>query len=213
MIQPGHGTVLYNKNLLHLACVARAERVDFKVCKQNGTVIFQDIMDMGAKINGGDYSIFYKEIAVSSLITDTDYYVTYWYEDSDTKEHTVIFNAFIYMPSLFEQYKDYPFIGNWATNGDLTNAVNDINQNTDSKINEIKADIKTSYLGNKKVEMKYCTDVPDPNPRNLFVGCAKEITETIKADSASNWSTPISEKTIYYWYDEDQKQIKVGEEE
>ena len=88
-----------------------------------------------------------------------------------------------------------------------------INTNINNRSNEIKADIKTSYLGNKKVEMIYCTEIPDPNPRNLFVGCADYITETIKSDGASDWSTPISEKTIYYWYDENQKQIKVGEEE
>lgn len=213
MIQPGHGTVLYNKGLLHLACVAIAYRVDFKICTQNGTVVFQDRMDKGASINGWDYHIFYKEVAISSLVPDTDYYVTYWYEDFDTKENTVIFNAFVYRPNLAAQYEDYPYIGDWTTNSDLTNAVKDINQNTDSKINEIKADIKTSYLGNKKVEMIYCTEIPDPNPRNLLVGCADYIKETIKADGASDWNTPISEKTIYYWYDENQKQIKVGEEE
>ena len=210
MIQPGHGTVLYNKNLLHLACVARAERVEFKICIQDGTVIAQNSMDKGASINGGDYHIFFKEIDVSILVQDTDYYVTYWYEDFDTKENTVIFNAFVYRPNLVAQYGDYPYTGNWATNSDLINAVKDINQNTDSKINEIKEDIKTSYLGNKKVEMTYCTEVPDPNPRNLFVGCADYIKETIRMPGAKSWTTPVSEIIMYYYYDEDGKQIQVN---
>ena len=126
MIQPGHGTVLYNKGLLHLACAARAERVEFKICKQGGTVIAQDRMDMGASINGRDYYIFYKEVDVHSLVPDTDYYVTYYYEDASTHEPTVIFNAFIYKPELESQYEDYPYIGNWATNSDLMH----INKNT-----------------------------------------------------------------------------------
>lgn len=217
MIQPGHGTVLYNKGLLHLACAARAERVEFKICTQDGTVIAQNSMDKGASINGRDYYIFYKEVDVHSLVPDTDYYVTYYYEDASTHEPTVIFNAFIYKPELESQYEDYPYIGNWATNATVDSIVGNstavINTNINNRSNEIKADIKTNYLGNKKVEMTYCTEVPDPNPRNLFVGCADYIKETIKVDSASNWSTPISEKTIYYWYDENQKQIKVGEEE
>ncbi len=212
MIQPGHGTVLYNKGLLHLACVARAKRVDFKVCTQNGTVIFQDIMDVGASINGWGYYIFYKEIDAHGLVPDTDYYVTYWYEDDSKGEPTVIFNAFVYRPNLAAQYEDYPYIGGWATNSDLTNAVKDINKNTDIKIDEIKADIKTSYLGNKKLEMTYCETVPSPNPRNLFIGCEDYVTEIIKADSHSDWATPISTKIVYYWYDADKKRIKVGEE-
>ena len=191
MIQPGHGTVLYNQGLLHLACVAKnTERVDFKICTQNGTVIFQGRMDKGASINGWDYYIFYNEIDAHSLVPDTDYYVTYYYEDASTHEPTVIFNAFIYKPELESQYEDYPYIGNWATSDD----------------------IKTNYLGNKKVEMTYCTEVPDPNPRNLFVGCEDYITEIIKADSHSDWTTPISTKIVYYWYDADKKRIKVGEE-
>ena len=214
MIQPGHGTVLYNKGLLHLACVAIAEMVEFKICTQDGTVIFQGRMDKGASINGWDYYIFYKEIDAHGLVPDTDYYVTYWYEDAASKgEPTIIFNAFVYRPILSVQYEDYPYIGNWITQTELDKAEGNINSNINNRSNEIKEDIKTSYLGNKKVEMIYCTEIPDPNPRNLFVGCADYITETIKADSASNWSTPISEKTIYYWYDENQKQIKVGEEE
>ena len=36
-------------------------------------------------------------------------------KDFDTKENTVIFNAFVYRPNL-AQYGDYPYIGNWATN-------------------------------------------------------------------------------------------------
>ena len=188
MIQPGHGTVLYNKGLLHLACVARAERVEFKICKQDGTVIAQDRMDMGASINGWDYYIFYKEVDVHSLVPDTDYYVTYYYEDASTHEPTVIFNAFIYKPELESQYEDYPYIGNWATSDD----------------------IKTNYLGNKKVEMTYCTEVPDPNPRNLFVGCADYIKETIRMPGAKSWTTPVSEIIMYYYYDEDGKQIQVN---
>lgn len=31
MIQPGNGTVLYNKDNLHLACVARSESVNYKI--------------------------------------------------------------------------------------------------------------------------------------------------------------------------------------
>jgi len=212
MIQPGHGTVLYNKEVLHLACVASAKRVDFKVCTQDGTVVFQDIMDMGASVDGWSYYIFYKEIAVRNLVSDTDYYVTYWYEDFDTKENTVIFNAFVYRPNLAAQYEDYPYIGNWITQTELDKAEGNINSNTNNRSNEIKADIKTSYLGNKKLEMTYCTEVPDPNPRNLFVGCEDYITEIIKADSHSDWTTPISTKIVYYWYDADKKRIKVGEE-
>ena len=204
--------MLYNKGLLHLACVARTDRVDFKICTQDGSVIFQDIMGRGANINGWDYYIFYKEIDAHGLVPDTDYYVTYWYEGASKGEPTVIFNAFVYRPNLAAQYEDYPYIGNWATNSDLTNAVKDITQNTDSKINEIKADIKTSYLGNKKLEMTYCETVPSPNPRNLFVGCEDYVTEIIKADSHSDWTTPISTKIVYYWYDADKKRIKVGEE-
>jgi len=213
MIQPGHGTVLYNKGLLHLACVAIAEIVDFKICTQDGSVILQGRMDKGASINGWDYYIFYKEIDAHGLVPDTDYYVTYWYEDASTGEPTVIFNAFVYRPNLAAQYEDYPYIGNWITQTELDKAEGNINSNTNNRSNEIKADIKTSYLGNKKLEMTYCETVPSPNPRNLFVGCADYIKETIKADGASDWNTPISEKTIYYWYDENQKQIKVGEEE
>ena len=212
MIQPGHGTVLYNKEVLHLACVASAKRVDFKVCTQDGTVVFQDIMDMGASVDGWSYYIFYKEIAVRNLVSDTDYYVTYWYEDFDTKENTVIFNAFVYRPNLAAQYEDYPYIGNWITQTELDNAESNINSNTNNRSNEIKADIKTSYLGNKKLEMTYCETVPSPNPRNLFVGCEDYVTEIIKADSHSDWTTPISTKIVYYWYDADKKRIKVGEE-
>jgi hypothetical protein len=211
-----HGTVLYNKGLLHLACVARAEIVDFKICTQDGTVIFQNRMDKGASINGGDYYIFYKEIDAHGLVPDTDYYVTYWYEDDSKGEPTVIFNAFVYRPSLSMQYSDYPFQGNWATyttvDSIVGNSVALINTNTNNRSNEIKADIKTSYLGNKKLEMTYCETVPSPNPRNLFVGCEDYITEIIKADSHSDWATPISTKIVYYWYDADKKRIKVGEE-
>lgn len=210
MIQPGHGTVLYNKGQLHLACVARTERVSFKICTQDGSAIFQDRMDMGANINGWAYYIFYKEIDVSILVQDTDYYVTYWYEDSDTREQTVIFDAFIYKPGLATQYQDYPYIGNWVTKTELDKAESTVNSNTDSKINEIKADIKTSYLGNKKVEMTYCTEIPDPNPRNLFIGCADYIKETIRLPGAKSWTSPISEIIMYYYYDEDGKQIQVN---
>lgn len=212
MIQPGHGTVLYNKTTVHLACIGKTNRVEYKVCDVYGSVISSGRLDIGNEIAYGCF-IFNTELDSTLFAVDKDYYVTYWYNDADTREDVFIFNVFIYMPLLESQYEDYPYIGNWITQTELDKTEGNINSNTNNRSNEIKADIKTSYLGNKKVEMKYCTDVPDPNPRNLFVGCAKEITETIKADSASNWSTPISEKTIYYWYDEDQKQIKVGEEE
>ena len=212
MIQPGHGTVLYNKGLLHLACVAIAEIVDFKICTQDGSVILQGRMDKGASINGWDYYIFYKEIDAHGLVPDTDYYVTYWYEDASTGEPTVIFNAFVYRPNLAAQYEDYPYIGNWITQTELDKAEGNINSNTNNRSNEIKADIKTSYLGNKKLEMTYCETVPSPNPRNLFVGCEDYVTEIIKADSHSDWTTPISTKIVYYWYDADKKRIKVGEE-
>jgi hypothetical protein len=214
MIQPGHGTVLYNKNLLHLACVAIAEIVEFKICTQDGTVVFQGRMEKGASINGWDYYIFYNEIDAHILVPDTDYYVTYYYEDASTHEPTVIFNAFIYKPELESQYEDYPYIGNWATNATVDSIVGNstavINTNINNRSNEIKADIKTNYLGNKKVEMTYCTEVPDPNPRNLFVGCADYIKETIRMPGAKSWTTPVSEIIMYYYYDEDGKQIQVN---
>ena len=58
--------------------------------------------------------------------------------------------------------------------------------------------------------MTYCTEVPDPNPRNLFVGCADYIKETIRMPGAKSWTTPVSEIIMYYYYDEDGKQIQVN---
>lgn len=211
MIQPGHGTVLYNRDYLHLACVARSESVNYKICVHNGTVINSGTLHMGAEVIAGNF-IHFREVDISLFAPDTDYYVTYWYEDSVLKEQVVIFNAFIYRPHLDRQYNDYPFLGSWATPTDLVNLQTSINSNTDTRTTEIKEKIETTYLGNKKVEMSYCTEVPDPNPRNLFVGCADYITETIKEGPASDWTTPVSTKITYYWYDANQKQIKVGEQ-
>jgi intein-encoded DNA endonuclease-like protein len=45
----------------------------------------------------------------------------------------------------------------------------------------------------------------------LFIGAEDYVTEYIKDSADSDWKTPISTKIIYYWY-EDQKRVKVGEE-
>jgi hypothetical protein len=190
MIQPGHGTVLYNKQHLHLVCVGRTETVNYKICTHNGTVIAQNRMDRGSEVYSG-YYVFYKEISLSSLTPDTDYYVSYWYEDADSSEPVVIFNAFTYMPVLEEQYGDYPYLGNWAT----------------------KADVETCYLGNKKMIMYYCTEVPEPNPRGLFVGCEDYVEEFIKNTTDADWGKSAVSFRMYYWYDENEKLFKVGEEE
>lgn len=209
MIQPGHGTVLYNNDNLHLACVARSERVDYKIFGHNGSVINSGTLAMGSEVIDGNF-IHFREVDISLFTQDTYYYVTYWYEDSVLKEQVVIFNAFIYRPNLYLQYYDYPFLGSWATPTDLVNLQTNINSNTDTRTTEIKEKIETTYLGNKKVEMSYCTEVPDPNPRNLFIGCADYIKETIRLPGAKSWTSPVSEIIMYYYYDEDGKQIQVN---
>jgi len=188
MVKELHGTVLYNKEHLHLVCVGRTVTVNYKICTQNGTVIAKSRMGMGSEVYSG-YYVFYKEIELTLLVPDTDYYVSYWYDDAITEEPVVIFNAFTYMPVLEKQYGDYPYLGNWAT----------------------KADVETCYLGNKKMIMHYCTEVPEPNPRGLFVGCEDYVEEFIKNTTDADWGKSAVSFRIYYWY-EDQKLVKVGEE-
>jgi hypothetical protein len=210
MIQSGHGTVLYNKDRLRLCCVARSDRVDYKICESDGTVINNGTLNMCAEVIDG-YFIYFSEIAVTLFTPNTYYYVTYWYTDSLVlREQVVIFNAFIYKPNLVQQYNDYPYIGNWITQTELDKTESNINSNTDTRATEIKEKIETTYLGNKKVEMAYCTEVPDPNPRNLFIGCADYIKETIRLPGAKSWTSPVSEIIMYYYYDEDGKQIQVN---
>ena len=193
-------------------CVARSESVNYKICEHNGTVINNGRLNMGAEVIDGNF-IHFSEIDVTLFTSNTDYYVTYWYDDRVLREQVVIFNAFIYRPNLGQQYNDYPFTSNWITQSELDKAVTDINSNTTTKATEIIDNIKTNYLCNKKIELVFCEEIPSPNPRNLFVGCEDYITEIVKAPSANDWTNPISEKKIYYWYDENKKKIIVGEEE
>jgi hypothetical protein len=99
------------------------------------------------------------------------------------------------------------------TNAAVTDAISSINTNTNNKTTELSAKIETAYLGNKKMVMNYCTEIPDPNPRNLFIGCEDYVKEFIKNSVDDDWSTPVYTANIYYWYDENEKLIEVKEED
>lgn len=61
--------------------------------------------------------------------------------------------------------------------------------------------IKETRFGNERIDFTVAT-IADPI-RGVLVGMLDYMTVYTKADSAVDWSSPTSTKTLYMWYDSD----------
>ena len=80
--------------------------------------------------------------------------------------------------------------------------------------------LRSLYLGNKELALSYCVAVPDPNPRNLYIGCEDFVVERIHEacedldtdGDGDRGDSIIAENTIYYWYTPDGKLYRAAPE-
>lgn len=78
-------------------------------------------------------------------------------------------------------------------------------------INKIKSHVLENRLGNQRIIFHEATVVD--GTRNTAIGVLdRQVIET-KADTATDWTSPTSSKTLYFWYDAvgDVNPVKVGE--
>jgi len=187
--------VEYTKSVIYVSCVAKSDAtINATVLSNSWSTIAS--VELTEHAYDGDDSAYIGSILTSELglTAERVYYVLF----QNTTHNEISVQQFIYVPSIDTKFG-------------ITALTNTINNHTSSQITTVNNKIETAYLGNKKMIMSYCTEVPTPNPRGLFIGAEDYVTEYIKDSADSDWKTPISTKIIYYWY-EDQKLVKVGEE-
>jgi len=62
-----------------------------------------------------------------------------------------------------------------------------------------QADVQQLRIGNIRYDFSIATSAVAA--RNVIIGAVDYMTIYEKADSASDWSSPTSTKTLYFWYD------------
>jgi hypothetical protein len=188
--------VEYTKSVTYVSCVAKNNSTVVASVLDDSWTLLGQVELTAHELTGDDNA--YTGVLSNSTLGLTAGRVYYVLFDNETYNEIAL-QQFNFVPSIDGKFG-------------ITALTNTINNHTSSQITTVNNKIETAYLGNKKMIMSYCTEVPTPNPRGLFIGAEDYVTEYIKDSVDVDWKTPVSTKIIYYWY-EDQKLVKVGEEE
>lgn len=78
-------------------------------------------------------------------------------------------------------------------------------------VNKIKSHVLENRLANTRITFYEATSI-DPIRKTAIGVLDRQVLE-IKDDAATDWSSPVSVKTLYFWYENvgDTNMIKVGE--